>query len=397
MSDNSSVSDIDNEPLRDYRVGGYYPVSIGEVFNNRYKIIKKLGWGVYSTAWLSYDYDDKNHPHKVLKIQKAEETNHPSTQDEIDIVSKMDGCRLLDNFTVNSLFGTHIVLVFPHFGENLLTSIRSYNYNGIKEDVVRKITYNLLISLQYIHEDIKIIHTDIKPENILVRKPPKDIRKLLNKYKVVNINDPIKLIDKNDFILSKTQRKRKRRLLKMVPPTTDDDEYSSEEENEYLERINDVVLVDFGNAQKLDDCGDVGIQTRQYRSPEVIIAEEYDTSADIWSLGCVIYELLIGENLFECFKGKIFDEDDSHISLMLSYLEGDFTVYKNSINYHIFFDDNNQFIPIKNIRKVSLKTKLKKHRLSDYWYDILSDMFVIDYKKRPTARDLLKKYIWLCP
>ena len=135
MSDNSSVSDIDNEPLRDYKIGGYYPVSIGEVINNRYKIIKKLGWGVYSTAWLSYDYDDKNHPHKVLKIQKAEETNHSSTQDEIDIVNKVDvryGCRLLDNFTIDSIFGTHVVLIFPHFGENLLTSIRSYNYNGIK-------------------------------------------------------------------------------------------------------------------------------------------------------------------------------------------------------------------------------------------------------------------------
>lgn len=33
----------------------YYPVEIGQIFNNRYRIIAKIGFGAYSTVWLAYD------------------------------------------------------------------------------------------------------------------------------------------------------------------------------------------------------------------------------------------------------------------------------------------------------------------------------------------------------
>jgi len=59
-----------------------------------------------------------------------------------------------------------------------------------------------------------------------------------------------------------------------------------------------VKLVDMGNAcftfKKLSSL----IQTRNYRSPEVIIRSDYDTAADIWSLGCTIFELVTGRVLF---------------------------------------------------------------------------------------------------
>jgi hypothetical protein len=44
-----------SEPLNRYEVGGYHPVNVGEVFNQRYKIVRKLGWGLYSTVWLVQD------------------------------------------------------------------------------------------------------------------------------------------------------------------------------------------------------------------------------------------------------------------------------------------------------------------------------------------------------
>jgi serine/threonine-protein kinase SRPK3 len=35
--------------------GGYHPVKVGEVYNRRYTIIRKLGWGHFSTVWLAKD------------------------------------------------------------------------------------------------------------------------------------------------------------------------------------------------------------------------------------------------------------------------------------------------------------------------------------------------------
>lgn len=45
------------EPVERYRKGTYYPVSIGEVLAERYRIQHKLGWGGFSTVWMAYDMD----------------------------------------------------------------------------------------------------------------------------------------------------------------------------------------------------------------------------------------------------------------------------------------------------------------------------------------------------
>lgn len=36
-------------------LGGYYPVKIGDLFNGRYHVVRKLGWGHFSTVWLCWD------------------------------------------------------------------------------------------------------------------------------------------------------------------------------------------------------------------------------------------------------------------------------------------------------------------------------------------------------
>lgn len=44
------------EDFSRYCTGGYHPVRIGDVFNNgKYKIVRKLGYGIYSTVWLARD------------------------------------------------------------------------------------------------------------------------------------------------------------------------------------------------------------------------------------------------------------------------------------------------------------------------------------------------------
>ncbi|KAL0080647.1 hypothetical protein J3Q64DRAFT_1632866, partial [Phycomyces blakesleeanus] len=46
----------DEEDRKDYCKGGYHPVHVGEVYKDgRYVVIRKLGWGHFSTVWLVRD------------------------------------------------------------------------------------------------------------------------------------------------------------------------------------------------------------------------------------------------------------------------------------------------------------------------------------------------------
>lgn len=38
-----------------FSIGGYYRVEIGEIFVDRYQVVRKLGWGHFSTVWLCWD------------------------------------------------------------------------------------------------------------------------------------------------------------------------------------------------------------------------------------------------------------------------------------------------------------------------------------------------------
>lgn len=64
------------------------------------------------------------------------------------------------------------------------------------------------------------------------------------------------------------------------------------------------------------------IQTRQYRGPEVMLGIEYDTSADLWSLACMIFELITGDFLFDPRKAKdgSYGKTDDHLAQIIELL-----------------------------------------------------------------------------
>jgi dual specificity tyrosine-phosphorylation-regulated kinase 1 len=59
-----------------------------------------------------------------------------------------------------------------------------------------------------------------------------------------------------------------------------------------------VKLIDFGSSCFDDEKPYKYIQSRFYRAPEVILQHDYTPAIDMWSLGCLAVELLIGEPLF---------------------------------------------------------------------------------------------------
>ena len=84
-----------------------------------------------------------------------------------------------------------------------------------------------------------------------------------------------------------------------------------------------VKIVDLGNACWTYKRFTDDIQTRQYRAPEVLVGSRYDTSADMWSLACVAFELLTGDLLFDPQAGKSWSREEDHLALIME-LMGDF-------------------------------------------------------------------------
>jgi len=71
-----------------------------------------------------------------------------------------------------------VCLVFEVLGCNLLKLIIKSNYYGIPIRNVKRIMRQVLEGLDYLHTKCKIIHTDIKPENVLVTVSEECVRKL---------------------------------------------------------------------------------------------------------------------------------------------------------------------------------------------------------------------------
>jgi serine/threonine-protein kinase SRPK3 len=58
-------------------------------------------------------------------------------------------------------------MVFEVLGKNILSLIRKYDYRGIPVPIVREIAKQTLMGLDYMHRICNLIHTDIKPENVV--------------------------------------------------------------------------------------------------------------------------------------------------------------------------------------------------------------------------------------
>ncbi|XP_023851009.1 SRSF protein kinase 3 isoform X1 [Salvelinus sp. IW2-2015] len=170
--------DEEQENPSDYCIGGYFPVEIGEIFIDRYQVVKKLGWGHFSTVWLGWDMEKRRFV--ALKLVKSAPTFTETALDEIKLLKcvrdsdpsdpKRDTVvQLIDDFKVSGVNGEHVCMVLEVLGHQLLKWIIKSNYTGLPLPCVKSILRQVLQGLDYLHTKCKIIHTDIKPENILLR------------------------------------------------------------------------------------------------------------------------------------------------------------------------------------------------------------------------------------
>ncbi|XP_013857566.1 SRSF protein kinase 1b isoform X3 [Austrofundulus limnaeus] len=179
--------DDEQEDPNDYCRGGYHHVKIGDLFNGRYHVIRKLGWGHFSTVWLAWDIQERRFV--AMKVVKSAEHYTETALDEIKLLKSVRNTdprdpnrekvvQLLDDFKISGMNGTHVCMVFEVLGYHLLKWIIKSNYQGLPQPCVKSIIRQVLQGLDYLHTKCKIIHTDVKPENILLTVNEPYIKKM---------------------------------------------------------------------------------------------------------------------------------------------------------------------------------------------------------------------------
>lgn len=125
-SDHEVDIEDESEDTLQYLMGYFYPVCIGDLFNQRYQVIHKLGRGGFSTVWLAHDLETgKDVALKVLSStgQAKEYETHQNIAQRVQDCSRLVLCQ--DQFVLSRMDGDveyrHSVLVLPLRGPSLFT------------------------------------------------------------------------------------------------------------------------------------------------------------------------------------------------------------------------------------------------------------------------------------
>ncbi|KAM3362864.1 SRSF protein kinase 1 isoform X1 [Capsicum galapagoense] len=412
-SSSSSASEEEDEGFDSYRKGGYHAVRVGDSFSGgRYIAQRKLGWGEFSTVWLAYD--TRSSGFVALKIQKSAPQFSQAALHEIEVLSAIANgdrsnskyvVRLIDHFKHTGPNGQHLCMVLEFLGDSLLRLIKHNRYKGLELNKVREICKCVLTGLDYLHRGLGIIHTDLKLENILllstINATKDPIRSGTTPILERPEGNPNGGVTMN--IIEKKLKQRARRAAARISGRRSSmgGVGGTPKPNRSLDGIDlRCKVVDFGNACWADKQFAQEIQTRQYRSPEVILQSGYSFSADMWSFACIAFELATGEMMFTPKGGEGFSEDEDHLAMMMELLgKIPRKIAGAGAKSKDYFD---RYGDLKRIRRLKYgcldKLLVDKYRFSESdaheFAEFLSPLFDFEPEKRPTAEQCLQ-HPWL--
>jgi serine/threonine protein kinase len=253
---------------------GHCVFPIGFVVDHRYQIRSLIGRGTFCLVWIAFDHVmQENVAIKALK----------SSQNEMFEDESMINRHLTNHVTPDAKIVQfrryfyhldHACMVFELASHNVLTLLNYFDdpLVGIPRNLLKKVVRDTLEGLAFMHRN-GVIHTDLKPENVLASRP-------LFPYGAFPGDEGAQVFD----------------------PVDDDPSTIA------------FKLSDIGNSCFVGFPSNSLIQTRQYRSPEVLLGLPYDTSADIWSLACMTFEFATGDHLFDPELDTDGEDDTSNCS-----------------------------------------------------------------------------------
>lgn len=329
---------------------GHYKIINGELLGGRYAIEQQVGKGTFATVVRARDADTGN---KVaIKIACRNDTMLKAGQKEmqfLELLNERDPddkrfiIRLLGNFTHKG----HLCLVFEGLHMDLREVLKKFGRDvGINIDAVRIYACQMFHALVHL-KNTKVLHADLKPDNILVNE--------------------------------------KRTMIKVCDFGT-------------ATLHGDTELTPY-------------LVSRFYRAPEVIMGMEFDYAIDMWAIGCTLYELYVGRILFngsdnnnmlrviqEC-RGKIPNRLIKRAQLANKYFDDTFTFHAlerdkvtgNTVLRPTHFIQGSTAKDLKSRLNGNLSrmapAQLKEHHL---FVDLLDKCLQLDPDKRIKPNEALK-------
>ena len=199
---------------------------------------KKIGEGAFGKAWLVHKKDDLNSRFviKEVNISKMSRREKDDARNEITVLSQMKHPNIVSYQGSFEEAGKLYILMDYCDGGDLHTKISSLKNQLFDEDQIINWFVQLCLGIKHIH-DRKILHRDIKTQNIF-------------------LNRQATIVKVGDFGISKVMN---------------------------------------STVELARTC----IGTPYYLSPEICEGRPYNHKSDVWSLGCVLYELVSLKHAFE--------------------------------------------------------------------------------------------------
>ncbi|KAK4145600.1 kinase-like domain-containing protein [Dichotomopilus funicola] len=375
---------INEESLDRYCPGGYHPVRISEAFDEgRFRISNKLGYGPYSTVWLAYD--KKTTRNVALKICTADPPRGGSFERGIldgirtQITSQPGSHRILQlshSFKHKGIHGNHLCLVFDLMGPDLEDYRNFFPGRRLPVALVKRITRQLLFGLWSLHSVCKIIHADIKPQNILTETP--ETRAVANSVAGYELQPIDPLFDMPDeFYIASSKV------------------YTLDADMTRPARLA-VRLADFGHASWFDRKLPGNTQGQRIQAPEVVLDAKWDHKIDIWQIGLLVWDLIEGQPLFNGYPPNTTKYNpDAHLAQMTSTLGPMPTrlIEGAAPDKRQLFSEDGNMVDDFNFPRTSLEERSQVTGMPDIekmrYFDFLKRTLSLDPNSRPEAETLV--------
>lgn len=313
-----------------------YILRRGEVLEDRYRVEERIGKGSFGQVVRAFDM--VSNTDVAIKIIKSRRPFLLQARTEIELLTHLKDQDSKDQYNIVRLHShfmhkNHQCLVFEMLSLNLYELLKNTQFEGVSLNLIRKFAKQILKALQFLsRSDVDVIHCDLKPENILLKHP-------------------------------------KRSGIKVI---------------------------DFGSSCRSNRQMYSYIQSRFYRSPEVLLGLPYSVAIDMWSLGCILVEMHTGEPLFSGIDQ--FDQMQKIVKI-LGMVPNDIIYNMNDQQRSQFFEmgedghwtikqgggNNGSVIPSTNPRE-SLKAILQRSTDSQGNYDVFVEMIHQMLSYRPRER-----------